>query len=115
MTPSTTPDTNQKKINIVGVAASIFCGSMSSKDVLPKSLLKGLRSANICSEDLADIQQKLQQRTCASILSYLNLAAVKILATTVAVEKFSEKIDAQQRRQEFSSQLEQTVSVLNGP
>jgi hypothetical protein len=45
----------------------------------------------------------------------LNLAALKILATTVAVEKFSEKIDAQQRRQEFSSQLEQTVSVLNGP
>lgn len=78
-------------------------------DTLPKHLLHSLCSANIKDSDVTSIQQKLQERTSTSILSYLQLALIKLQQTRIAADAFASRIAAQEERAAFGAVLQQRV------
>jgi len=81
-------------------------------DTLPKHLLHSLCSANIKDGDVETIEQKLKERTSASILSYLQLALIKLQQTSIAAGVFSSRIAAQEERAAFAAVLQQRADSL---
>jgi hypothetical protein len=81
-------------------------------DTLPHHLLQSLRNANIIETEPCIIKAKLKERTSSQIVSYLQLALIKLRQTSVAASEFSSKIKAQQERSAFGAVLEQHVQEM---
>jgi len=79
---------------------------------LPPHLLHSLRSAEIRDTDVESIQRKLHERTSCSIVSYLQLALIKLHKTSVQAQEFSDRLQAEQDRAAFAADLERRVQHL---
>ena len=58
-------------------------------DTLPQYLLHSLCNSNVKANEIDSIKTKLQKRTSSSIVSYLQLALIKMKKTSVDVSNFS--------------------------
>ena len=81
-------------------------------ETLPPHLLHGLRTADIKDTEVECIKKKLQERTSCSIVSYLQLALIKLHKTSVQAENFSSRMRAEQERTAFAADLERRVEHL---
>ena len=79
---------------------------------LPPHLLQSLCSANITDTDSKNIETKLQERTSSQIVSYLQLALIKLKQTSVAAREFSAQMHAQKERIVFGEALERQVAAM---
>lgn len=81
-------------------------------DTLPPHLLHSLRKADINDTKVDSIKTKLQERTTCSIVSYLQLALIKLHRTSVQSQEFSNRMKAEQERTTFAAELERRVGDL---
>lgn len=81
-------------------------------DTLPPHLLHSLRQADIRDTEVDGIKTKLQERTSCSIVSYLQLALIKLHKNSVQAKEFSHRMQAEQERTAFAAELERRVSDL---
>jgi len=81
-------------------------------DTLPPHLLHSLRKAEIKDTEVDSIKTKLQERTSCSIVSYLQLALIKLHRTSVQAQEFSNRMQAERERSAFAAELEQRLSDL---
>ena len=79
---------------------------------LPPHLIESLRHANIAESETEVIQTKLQERTSSQIVSYLQLALIKLKQTSVAAHQFAAQMQAQEERSTFGAVLKQHVQGL---
>jgi hypothetical protein len=79
---------------------------------VPPQLLQSLRSANVADSDSKTIETKLQERTSSQIVSYLQLALIKLRQTSVAASEFSTQMQAQRERVSFGQFLEEQVADM---
>jgi hypothetical protein len=78
-------------------------------DTLPQHLLHSLCTANVKANEIDCIKTKLQERTSSSIVSYLQLALIKLQKTSVAASDFSSRMTAQQERTAYGAFLEERL------
>lgn len=81
-------------------------------DTLPPHLLHSLRKADVKDTEVDGIKTKLQERTSCSIVSYLQLALIKLHKNSVQAKEFSHRMRAEQERTAFAAELERRVSDL---
>ena len=81
-------------------------------DTLPPHLLHSLRKADVKDTEVDGIKTKLQDRTSCSIVSYLQLALIKLHKNSVQAKEFSHRMRAEQERTAFAAELERRVSDL---
>ena len=72
---------------------------------LPAHLLLSLRDAHIHDTETAQIHEKLQQRTCSQMQSYLQLCLIRLRKMHISGNGYVEQINAQQQRDEFTKVL----------
>jgi hypothetical protein len=81
-------------------------------DTLPQNLLQSLKGANVIDTEPTCIEKKLQERTSSQIVSYLQLALIKLRHNSVAARDFSTKMTAHTERISFGALLRQHVHDL---
>ena len=81
-------------------------------ETVPPHLLQSLRSVNVTDTDAENIERKLKERTTSQIVSYLQLALIKLRRTSVAAREFSTQMNAQRERTEFGEFLQQQVDTM---
>jgi hypothetical protein len=81
-------------------------------NTLPQNLLQSLKGANVIETEPTCIEKKLQERTSSQIVSYLQLALIKLRHHSVAARDFSEKMTAHKERSAFGAVLHQHVNDL---
>ena len=79
---------------------------------LPQNLLQSLIGANVIETEPTCIEKKLQERTSSQIVSYLQLALIKLRHNSVAASDFSAKMTAHKERSAFGAMLRQHVEHL---
>jgi len=72
---------------------------------LPAHLLMSLRDAHIHDTETAQIHEKLQQRTCSQMQSYLQLCLIRLRKMHISGNGYVEQINAQQQRDQFTQVL----------
>jgi hypothetical protein len=80
-----------------------------TQHALPAHLLLSLRNANIHDTETAQIHEKLQQRTCSQMQSYLQLCLIRLRKMHISGNGYIEQLIAQQQRDEFAKGLKARV------
>jgi hypothetical protein len=80
-----------------------------TQHALPAHLLLSLRNTNIHDTETAQIHEKLQQRTCSQMQSYLQLCLIRLRKMHISGNGYIEQLIAQQQRDEFAKGLKARV------
>jgi hypothetical protein len=87
-------------------------GCNHAHPTLPANLVKSLRDANIHDTDSCKIHEKLQQRTCSQMHSYLQLILIRLQQTHVSGNDYVQQLHSHQERDEFAQVLKSRVQNL---
>jgi len=88
-------------------------GRNPAQPTLPAHLLKSLRDANIHDTDTCTIHEKLQQRTCSQMQSYLQLVLIRLQKMHISGNDYVKQLSTHQQRVEFSQVLKSRVQHLH--
>ena len=82
------------------------------KTPLPSRLTQLLRDANVVDTEVSDIKKKLQERTTAQMLSYLQLVYINLHHESIIDRSFFEQMDAHGKRNEYLELLGTRACIL---